>query len=71
MKVSNEIFFAAVEERLEAGERVKITLVGTSMRPTLIEGDVLTLEPLTPLPLTLEPPRLEPLQMPPPASLKM
>lgn len=47
MKVSNEIFFAAVEERLEAGERVKITLVGTSMRPTLIEGDVLTLEPLT------------------------
>lgn len=47
MKVSNEIFFAAVEERIEAGERVKITLVGISMRPTLIEGDVLTLAPLT------------------------
>lgn len=47
MKVGNEIFFAAVEERLEAGERVKITLVGNSMRPTLIEGDVLTLAPLT------------------------
>ena len=46
MRVSNEIFFAAVEERIEAGERVRITLVGTSMRPTLIEGDVLTLEPL-------------------------
>ena len=47
MKVSNEIFFAAVEERIEAGEREKITLVGTSMRPTLLEGDVLTLEPLS------------------------
>ena len=47
MKVSNEIFFAAVEERLGAGERVKITLVGTSMRPTLIEGDMLTLAPLS------------------------
>lgn len=47
MKVSNEIFFAAVEERIEAGERVRITLVGISMRPTLIEGDVLTLEPLS------------------------
>ena len=46
MKVSNEIFFAAVEEQIEAGERVRITLVGTSMSPTLIEGDVLTLEPL-------------------------
>lgn len=47
MKVKNEIFFATVEERIEAGERVKITLVGTSMRPTLIDGDVLTLEPLS------------------------
>lgn len=47
MKVSNEIFFAAVEERIGAGERVKINLVGTSMRPTLIEGDVLTLAPLS------------------------
>lgn len=44
MKVKNEIFFAAVEEQLKAGESVRITLVGTSMSPTLIEGDVLTLE---------------------------
>ena len=46
MKVDNTLFFAAVEERLEAGERVKITLVGSSMQPTLCEGDVLTLAPL-------------------------
>lgn len=46
MKVDNEIFFAAVEERLKAGESVKITLVGTSMQPTLCEGDTVTLEPL-------------------------
>lgn len=47
MKVGNEIFFAAVEERLAAGERVKITLVGTSMQPTICEGDAVTLEPAT------------------------
>lgn len=46
MTVDNAIFFAAVEERIAAGERVKITLVGTSMQPTLCQGDVLTLEPL-------------------------
>ena len=46
MKVDNTLFFAAVEERLEAGERVKITLVGSSMQPTLCEGDAVTLEPL-------------------------
>ena len=28
MKVGNEIFFAAVEEQIAAGMRVKITLVG-------------------------------------------
>ena len=50
MKVSNEIFFATVEERIGAGESVRITLVGTSMRPTLIEGDVLTLAPLSEAP---------------------
>lgn len=47
MRVDNELFFAAVEERLEAGERVKITLVGSSMQPTICEGDGVTLEPLT------------------------
>lgn len=45
MKIKNEIFFAVVEERLAAGERVTIELVGTSMQPTLINGDLLTLEP--------------------------
>ena len=43
MKVDNEVYFALVEERVAAGERVKITLVGTSMRPTLIEGDEIIL----------------------------
>lgn len=46
MKVGNDIFFAAVEEQIAAGMRVKITLVGTSMRPTLYEGDILTLAPV-------------------------
>ena len=46
MKVGNEIFFAAVEEQIAAGMQVKITLVGTSMQPTLCEGDILTLAPL-------------------------
>lgn len=50
MKVKNEIFFAAVEEQLRAGESVRIILVGTSMSPTLIEGDVLTLEPVSSTP---------------------
>ena len=46
MKVGNEIFFAAVEEQIAEGMQVKITLVGTSMQPTLCEGDILTLAPL-------------------------
>ena len=46
MKVDNDIFFAAVEERIETGQQVRITLVGTSMQPTLCEGDIVTLEPL-------------------------
>lgn len=44
MKVDNEIFFAAVEDQLREGKPVKITLVGTSMQPTLCNGDMLTLE---------------------------
>lgn len=46
MKVDNGIFFAAVEEQLAEGRQVTITLVGTSMQPTLCEGDRLTLAPL-------------------------
>ena len=46
MKVDNEIFFAVVEEQLREGKPVRITLVGTSMQPTLCNGDTLTLEPL-------------------------
>lgn len=44
MTIDNETYFALVEERLAAGERVRIPLVGTSMQPTLIEGDLLLLE---------------------------
>ena len=44
MTIDNETYFALVEERLAAGERVKIPLVGTSMQPTLVEGDLLFLE---------------------------
>ncbi len=46
MVVENSIFFAAVEERLREGERVTIVLRGTSMRPTLCEGDKITVAPL-------------------------
>ena len=46
MQVSNDLYFALVEERIAAGQRVKIPLVGTSMQPTLVAGDVLTFEPL-------------------------
>lgn len=46
MELENSIFFAAVEERLREGERVTIALRGTSMYPTLGEGDRITIEPL-------------------------
>lgn len=46
MIVENSIFFAAVEERLREGERVTIVLRGTSMQPTIADGDKVTLEPL-------------------------
>lgn len=46
MEIENSIFFAAVEERLREGDRVTIVLRGTSMRPTLDEGDKVTLAPL-------------------------
>lgn len=44
MRIDNEIYFALVEERLAAGERVIVSLVGSSMQPTLVEGDKLLLE---------------------------
>lgn len=47
MTVDNETYFALVEEQLAASGQVKIPLVGTSMQPTLCEGDVLTLSSLT------------------------
>lgn len=43
MRIDNEIYFALVEERLAAGERVIVSLVGSSMQPTLVEGDKLLL----------------------------
>lgn len=44
MKVDNETYFALVEEQLAAGGQVRIPLVGTSMQPTLLAGDVIVLE---------------------------
>ena len=46
MTIDNETYFSLVEEQLAATGRVKIKLVGTSMQPTLIAGDELTLEPV-------------------------
>lgn len=46
MQIDNNIFFAAVAEQLASGQSVRITLKGISMRPTLNEGDTLTLEPV-------------------------
>ena len=47
MNINNSIFFALAEEQLAEGRRVKMSLRGTSMLPTLREEDVLTLEPLS------------------------
>lgn len=44
MTVDNETYFALVEEQLAVGGQVKIPLVGTSMQPTLLAGDVIILE---------------------------
>lgn len=43
MTIDNATYFALVEEQLAACGRVKIELVGTSMQPTLVAGDELTL----------------------------
>lgn len=47
MNINNSIFFALAEEQLAEGRRVKMSLRGTSMLPTLREEDVLTLEPVS------------------------
>lgn len=44
MTIDNETYFALVEEQLATGGQVRIPLVGTSMRPTLLAGDVIGLE---------------------------
>lgn len=46
MNIDNSIFFALAEEQLAGGQRVKMSLRGISMLPTLREEDVLMLEPL-------------------------
>ena len=46
MQIDNNLFFSLVEEQLNDGKRVQITLKGTSMTPTLHEGDTLLIEPL-------------------------
>lgn len=46
MNVDNRLFFALAEEQLAAGHQVKMVLKGSSMLPTLHEGDTLLLEPL-------------------------
>ena len=47
MIVGNTLFFALVEEQLAETPQVKVTLRGTSMQPTLHDGDTLTLGRLT------------------------
>ena len=46
MEIDNSIFFAAVEERLREGGPVTIVLRGTSMQPTLNDGDRISIAPL-------------------------
>ncbi|MBQ8703436.1 MAG: VanZ family protein [Bacteroidales bacterium] len=43
MTVDNTLFFALVEEQLAGQPQVRLTLRGTSMLPTLHDGDTLTL----------------------------
>ena len=46
MEIDNKLYFSIVEEEIAAGRDTLLTLRGTSMTPTLHEGDKLTLEPL-------------------------
>ena len=50
MTVDNSLFFALVEEQLSEVPQVRLTLRGTSMLPTLHDGDTLTLSRLTTAP---------------------
>lgn len=47
MIVDNQLYFELVNEQLAAGLKVRIILHGTSMMPTLHDGDTLTLTPCT------------------------
>lgn len=46
MTIDNQLLFSLVEESLAQGKPVRLELKGTSMQPTLLSGDVLTLSPL-------------------------
>lgn len=46
MELSNDLFFAAVEQQLQMGFKVTMTVKGVSMLPTLHDGEVLTISPL-------------------------
>jgi hypothetical protein len=46
MTIDNKLLFAAVEQRIAEGQQVQLPLRGTSMTPTLKDGDILTLEPV-------------------------
>lgn len=46
MTIDNGLYFSIVEEYVSQGTPVRIELKGTSMQPTLVSGDVLTLLPI-------------------------
>lgn len=46
MTLKNDLYFKLVEESLAQGKTVRLELHGTSMQPTLLSGDVLTIAPL-------------------------
>lgn len=45
MKVDNTIFFAAIEEQLAEGRRIRLTLVGSSMEPSIHNGEPIVIAP--------------------------
>ena len=46
LTIDNRVIFSAVEERIGEGQDVELPLNGTSMKPMLHEGDVVTISPL-------------------------
>ncbi|MBR5093083.1 MAG: S24/S26 family peptidase, partial [Bacteroidales bacterium] len=46
MQIDSQLIYNLAEERLAAGERVKLAFGGTSMLPTLRDTDTIVLEPL-------------------------